>query len=476
MTEKEKTVATTGAAIPKPAAKSAATPAKATKAFNLPNPAADDVKKAIKSFKPAETPQETMDKLVNKAVAAVTEPETDLSIGGLWDEPLPPALQPRRSVIDPEQKVTVDGKPVSPIAVGLKSQGGYIAVDGVTAYLPYPNHRYEDLTFSAYYIGGNNNRNHDTLVLLDEFSTLTIDRSGPHGFGRMHNRRPSSVIMVNSSSKNDSYYGENFLINVDSEENSLNDTRLEAKGSVQGYSWEYGGNDESDYAEEHGSHKDKFVTGQSLRHRYVNSQFKKSTCIDSKLAEGYYSHCIIFRSTIKASGRCNLTRTEVKKSEVQGSDITLVSCNFMGCTINCEGSIYANSQRLRRESFNTTSLCLRNKFCQMEITLPRYNDLKMIRISENEVELVNSAMRSNFKVALNAVPYKIREHVVAFLKTTGPYGESGDVPNAFMDSMIEYVVDSVVSRLGMIAMLDAAQQATRALVKEEYTYDNPYGD
>lgn len=459
MTEKEKTVVTTGAVIPKPVAKPAATPSK-----------------SLKPFKPAEALQQTMDKLVKKAAVTVTEPETDLVLGGLWDEAPPPALLPRRVAIDPAQKVTVDGKLLVPIAVGLKSQGGYIAVDGVTVYLPYPNHRYEDLTFSAYYVGGNNNRNYDTLAILDEFSTLTIDRTGPRGFGRMHNRRPSSAVIVNSSSKNDSYYGENFLINVDSEENSLNDTRLEAKGWVQGYSWEYGGNEDSDYAEEYGSHKDKFVTGQSLRHRYVNSQFKKTTCIDSKLAEGYYSHCIMFRSTIKASGRCNLTRSEVKKSEVQGGDITLVSCNFQGCTISCEGSIYANSQRLKRESFNTASLCLRNKFCQTEITLPRYNDLKMIRISETECELVNSAMRGNFKIDINAVPYKIREHVVAFLKATSPHGDEWGTSNPFMDSVIDYVVDSVVSRLGMISTLDAAYQATRALTKDVDSYDNPYGD
>lgn len=438
----------------------------------------DAIKKAAPAPVKPDKPVEKAIKAMKAVVVEAEKPATKAIVSGLWDDPLPPALAPKRIAIDPAQKVMVNGAWLAPVAVDLKSNGGYMTVDGTTIYLPYPNHRYEDLTFSAYYIGGTGKRNYDTLVILDEFSTVTLENGRvPGPYGRSHNRRPSSVIMVNSSSKNDSYYGENYLINVDSEENTLNDSRLEAKGSVQGYSWEYGAYANNEDEAGDFSKQEKFVTGQSLRHRYERCQFKKTTVIDSKISEGYYSNCHIYCATIKASNRCNLTRSEVKKTEINGSDITMRQSHLKACTISCEGVVHINAQRMVREQFNTSALYLINKFCQMEVTLPRYNDLKMIRISESEFELVNSAMRSNFKITMTGNPFQIRKHVIAFLKATGPTYDSPEAPNAFMESMIDYVVDSITSRISMVAMLDSARQATRALSPDsDFGYDNPYGD
>ena len=429
-----------------------------------------------KDLKPLKAPASLV---IGEGAQVTAVSEQPAPTGGInfspWDEPLPPSIAPKRTVLDPSKKVSINGTFLEPVAVDLKSQHGYLNVEGSTVYLPYPNHRYEELVFSAYYLGNEGNSNSTrTLLILDEFSTVTMEQGKtPYSFGRHHNRKGSSVVMVNSSSKNDAYHGENYLINVDSEENTLNDSRLEAKGSVQGYSWEYGSY-ESDQ-EEYGNRNEKFVTGQSLRHRYESSQFKKTTCIDSKLAEGFYSNCNLYRSTIKAANRVNLFRTEVKKSEIQGSDITLRNCHFQGCTISCEGHVYVNSQRLRRESFHTASLHLLNKYCTMEVTLPRYNDLKMIRITPGEFELVNSSSRGNVKIDIKASTFMIREHVEKFLKMTGP-SESIEGPNAFQESMVDYVVDSIVSRLEMVSMLDSAYHATRALTQEAELYDNPYGE
>jgi len=429
------------------------------------------LKTAIGKASPARSDNKTV---VSAPVAEQPAPEGGISFSP-WDEPLSPAVAPRRTVLEPSKKVSMNGVFLEPVAVDLKSQHGYLNINGVTVYLPYPNHRYEELTFSAYYLGGENGNTSRTLLLLDEYSSVTMEQGKvPYSFGRAHNRKAASVVMVNSSSKNDAYYGENYLINVDSEENTLNESRLEAKGSVQGYSWEYGAYAESDH-EEYGNRNDKFVTGQSLRHRYEKSQFKKTTCIDSKLAEGFYSSCNLFRSTVKAANRCSLYRTEVKKTEIQGSDVTLRNSNFKACTLSCEGHVYVNSQRMIRESFHTASLHLLNKYCTMEVTLPRYNDLKMIRISEGEFELVNSSSRGNVKIGIKSGPYQIREHVEKFLNMTGP-SEAVEGPNAFQESMVDYVVDSIVSRLGMVSMLDSAYHATRALTQESEPYDNPYGE
>lgn len=403
--------------------------------------------------------------------------------GDLWDEYPPTPLVPVvLTPLDPKTQLTVKGVPVEPLAVDVRSNGGHITAGGFTVFLPYPSHRYEGMTFSAYHITGRRQsaNNPGLFVLLDNQSTLEISDVDFHYLGRSGNRRQAAVVLVNSSSKNDDFFGENYLINVSTEKCVLNESRVEARFATQGHTWEY----HQEIHEQHGwngrpaRQPEAFITGHTERHRYEECQFKRSTILDSKLPEGFYSSANIVATTIKGSGsRANVSKSEVKFCDFSGVGTKITSCELTRVGVHVTGAINMTSQRLSKDTLHASALYLPNKFSRLEVTLPGYSDLVMLRINGREFELANSGPYEPVKLNAEAKREEITAAVHKYLKHTAEFAGHGEIRNnPFTDSLVNYVVDSIESRLRVVSMLDSSTAVVRAIGQDSHTYDSPYGD
>lgn len=398
--------------------------------------------------------------------------------------------------LDPEKQVTINGKHLSPFKTGITDALGHLSVDGRMIYLPYSHRRrHGDTgvnTFSAYWLGVAHTEVPGTseapkrLVLLDQHSTLalTIDDNYRY-YSSPGDSNQSVAVLINASSINDMFFGDNFLINTATEGCVFNKAHLEAVRPNQGWDWDYShdnedynhnGVDEDYYRAKR--RKERFLVGLSTRHRYINSQFKQSTIYDSELGQGFYSGCNISSSTIKTGSthRSSVRNCMVNMSNLSGTTITLSGSDIVRVIANCDNKIFIRSQRLARVTLRGSGLQLDNKFCRTQITVPAYNDMELVRVNETEFELSNQYFSYPLKVSINAdretIDKVVREHLAANRTGGSSFNDGND---AFSASIRNYIVDSIVSRFSIISMLDAAYAATMATAMVgEMNHDSPY--
>jgi hypothetical protein len=143
--------------------------------------------------------------------------------------------------------------------------------------------------------------------------------------------------------------------------------------------------------------------------------------------------------------------------------------------------------RLRNQNWDFPSVHVTNRFAFTEIDYVTRQDrgLKMVRISETEVELSIVQWKQGVKLAIDAPRHTVEAVIREGLRddrlkkpepalAVGPFGaypapfqplhfrgeKPGDTIRNFMES---YIVEQVISRLGMIQMLDEIENTAKEL-------------
>lgn len=430
--------------------------------------------KAVKKHKDETPKKATVHKLEVK-------PATVQISGGEWDpaDPEAPQNQPAAPAPDvtwpPTQdnspQVVFHGKAVEPVMSADMLLSESMKYKDITFYFPWPTERFKDMRFNIYELDVKGRK---LFLAMDSQSKLVIEAQPAHhhfvpGNG---NLVPSAiVVMINSSSHNDFFVGESSLINVDSKNNVVNNSHLEATKKEQGNNWRI-------FLDEIGD-KDRFVAGETQRHVYEGCRFKRSRIENSSLADGYYMETQISNAEIKSNGRIDVRGGRVSRSRIVGSDVYLDNASVNASTIDCSGAVRVNRISLNTEHFRTTGLNLNNKFAYATITAPHYSDLRLVRVSLNEFELGDGIQRTTLNIKDG--PGKISEKIeTLFNRMKGRQSDDGDrgrfdreAPDTFTRSILRYIMDSVLSRLRVIEMIDSAQSTLESVSTPSNRYD-PY--
>ena len=422
--------------------------------------------KPVEEKKAASPKEEKPAKVEKKSNVIKLEVKPASEVKGEWDpadpeaptEPVPDVAWP--PIQDNSPQLVIRGKVVEPVATGVKTDSEGLQYKGIKFYLPWPIRRFADLSFNIYEIENNGQTLH---LAMDETSKFVIETDPRHfhfvpGNGQL--KASAVATMINSTSTNDFFVGESTLINVESCNNVVNNSHLEATKREQGRRWF--GMEENEGSE--------FKPGENRRHAYTGCRFKRTRVENSLLDDGYYLETFITDSEIQSKGRVNVRGGRVSRTRLLGGDITLGGATLVNVNIHCSGQVQINRLSMNNEHFNVPGLHLVNKFAHTAITIPHYSDLRLVRVSPTEFDLSDGLNSTTIK--LDETGGEISEKVENLFRRI-----KGKLPNetprnrfdcvgvdGFTRSILNYVTDSVVSRLRIIEMIDSAAETLATVV------------
>jgi len=401
--------------------------------------------------------------------------------GGEWDKPEhAPVLEVAAPDVtwpptqDNSPQVVVRGVAVEPVAaLTYTGEKESITHKDITFYLPWPTERFKDTQFNIYEL---EQKGRKIYLAMDSLSKFTVEAENPHCFfipGNGQLQPNSIVVMVNSSSANDYFVGESSLINVESRNNVVNNSHLEANRKDQGNQW-------LRFLDGTGVEKDTFKAGEHRRHSYTGCRFKRARVENCLLGDGYYLETQLTDVEIRSNGRVDVRGGRISRCRIIGSDIFLDNASLNTTTIDCSGSVRINRMSMNSEHFRTSGLYLSNKFGYTTITAPHWADLRFVRVSLNDFELSDGVHTASFKLG-DGIPKVGEEIETLFNRMKGKSLEAradrnrfdSVAPDSFTRSILRYIVDSVMSRLRVIEMIDSAASTLESVSSPSNRYD-PY--
>lgn len=364
----------------------------------------------------------------------------------------------------PPPCVIINGIQISPTDTGIPLQHGRLG-RGTSAqmYIPFYHKGVDKKTFSRYVaeIDGRT-----VEFLLDDLSKVVINAPFFNS-GRYDSLAASSMnstlVLINSTSTDDSVLGDNYLLNVTSKSNVLN------RSSLAGTRMYTGARDYM-YNELNEKPDDMDTVP---RQKHENCQFKETRVTDSELSPGYYSRSTINQSKVKSSRTVYARGCELTKATYDGKSVTMTRVNSVSMSVTAEGEITLQNLKLNNEYLNARSLYMPNKFASLTVDFP-VQELKLIRTSKDEVELgfyQNDCVRFGMTPTREEVLEGIRD---LLKRNNHSHSRSPAADNPFSESFLEYAADAVVSRLGVIVMMDAATAVVNEMNHRYNDYDDPY--
>lgn len=305
----------------------------------------------------------------------------------------------------------------------------------------------------------------EVTFLLDELSSVTItDSSESYPWGRPRSQRGDRalVVLVNSTSNNDQFIGQSLLVNVESSQNVLNHATLRCHNDLE--------NLDRYYPDDNLRLKNDFLVGKSRRMRVVDAQFKHQTVIDTEIDTGSYMNGLIDQVRFK-SRNIDVNDCTLKKCQISGSAVKLRKCTLEECQINADGRVEIRKQRFFQKSFYPFSaLYLINKFAFTEIHLAdAYQDLMLVRTGKETYEIAMGGTVAKLTNPVN--DYDLRKAIAAVKREEQVNNWDQD---PFSASLNQYVVDSIMSRLKLIAALDKAIDTAEHLTGNVDRYESPF--
>lgn len=390
--------------------------------------------------------------------------------------------------------VVISGMSISPVATGLKptgSSGDTYTHDGKEFWLPghllYNAHTRQGVLEDEPWIRTSSYQgpemslfafvyDNDTFwLLMDENSTFIRDADSFYC-----RTKGGHLIMINSASHNDQFIGNNVLVNVESHDNILNQTNIIVNSARVGQ--ERGWGDSS-----------PFKVG-SKRQVYKHLRMKKVDAIDSELTRGRYFSSNFTKSTVEGTGtyESSVESTFLTECRIRGSRVLLTGLTGEALNFDAEGEILVKGVgNLKHQHWSFPSIHVTNRFAFTEIDHITRHDrgIKMVRISPTEVEVGLAMWKDGVKVTINAPRFTVENAILDGLRDSrdkkpepapapvGPFGayippyqslgprsyygeKPGETIRNFMDN---YIVDQVVSRLGVIQMLDEVESTAKDL-------------
>lgn len=363
-------------------------------------------------------------------------------------------------------QVMYNGKVIAPVAKGVIGHSG--------------SYNYEGINWQAYWYPGRCEmvwpvvsvykleiERREVWFALDANSRVNITDNGDAYLRRGAPHEPgNSVLLINSSCVNDTFIGQSCLINVESSGNTLNNTTLRTEkdpDASRRYAW-----DES-------KGMTTFIPGKSRRLRYQDSRFKQVHAADCELDPGDYSRSQLADTNIRAArGRIEVRHADLRKCDIQGVRISLKSVNLTKVDISTEGKLRMDSQTMHDATLNFSAIFMPDKFAYTKIPLvDRQNELQLMRTSRHEFELKINYLSDKFNAGDS--DQVVRRKIGTLLNEYNAknYASTGEA-NGLQQSLMDYLVDSVMSRTRLISTIDSAVNVAKEVNHSTEQYDSFY--
>jgi hypothetical protein len=368
----------------------------------------------------------------------------------------------------PTPCVIINNVLIAPTEEGIAAQHGRLGFGmGSSKYIPFYSKGLDAKKYNRYVAVLDGRQ---VEFLLDELSKVVVSNNyfGNSRYDQLTAQNAqSSLLLINSSSVNDSVIGENYLLNVDSKNNVFNRSSVSATRMFSG---------PRDYQFTELTEKPE-RSDLVPRQKFEHCQFKETRVTDSELSPGYYSRSTLTQSRVRSNRTVYVRSCELNKASFDGKAVSLKRVNSVSMSVNAEGEINVSNIKLSNDYMTVRSLYMPNKFSLLTVDFP-VQELKMVRTEPAEIELsffTNDSVRFGLTPSREDVLEGIRDLIKR--NNYGHYrnGSGSGIDNAFSESFLDYAADAVMSRLRVIGVLDAATNVVNEM-NQNYNdnYDDPY--
>jgi hypothetical protein len=379
----------------------------------------------------------------------------------------------------PKPWVIIDGVQIEPKATGLKLSGGRIVPNQTPltyerdVYINYYGADSKDLTFTQFAVVINGRT---VTVMLDEKSTLEVTNTY---FGSERSdsdaaiQRNALVTLINSSSRNDSFFGDNLLIGLESTYSSYTDAcvsktltgsyRAKTPPPIVDLPWD--------------SRGASFGTD---RNKVSHATFRQALIEGSILASGVYKNVQIFASTIKSEHSVTFENVSMDGDTIKAKSIVMKHTTTKGFRLMTDGPVLIVNARFKDVAPVLPGLYMPNKFCALQIDLP-LGQLSMYRESKEKICLtVNSyiSVVMNLDDDFDTIEEKVAELMT---KSAGGWGNTSGIDPKDNDpltrNLMIYVVAAIRSRIKVIKLLDSAIKVAETITatgRDDYYDQQPF--
>lgn len=374
--------------------------------------------------------------------------------------------------------VTANGEDLVPIKTDIRTKHNRIEVDldGSNFLIHLGDMSAFDLSARVFnlFVGMSNGMK--TVYLVDQDSHVEIPKDegrnnywiGHHG---MAGNKQGILVLISSSSKRDTVVGESILVNTDSSDNLLNSSYLIAtREQPRPHEVHFLRHDDHRQSEHDPWNSHKKIEFPLVKNRaiHVNSRFKRATITDSFVSPGQYHSVHIRNSVIEGASSCAVSNSSVIKTTLFGTVVALKQSNLSECGIRSEGELYIKYTPFNHLHLSTKKALILNKFNYLSLDTSR-GKLLLVRTGRHEFDL-GSSVYDFQRLKLNAS----EEEVCKVISGIMSFDEEG-MPVALTSitsSFVNYLTESVMSRLKVIRLLDEA----KALVNETGMRSHGYED
>lgn len=350
----------------------------------------------------------------------------------------------------------VDGKLQTPLDIKIDISHGHFEITPQERfYLPFHmGSLTKDKEFTFYRVGEIGT---GTIYVLDKESSVELS-SGNTSYYHRPNTAKALVVLINSHSKNDQFLGESSLINTNSTGNVFNNTSV-TNGEKSRPNNLFNFNFNLD--------EPAPVNPKIQRGSVKNGYYKRSTIIDSNLTAGTFIESTVKGSSIDSTGHCTLLRTDMNDAIIRGSRIHINDSRIDKTTINTEGRCAIAHFRVSGEYISATSVYIANKFDYLKMETP-VGSMSLIRTDRTTFDLGNGSYNAKrFEMNVD------REELEKFVGSQVSYSEEV-IGSVFATSMVAHLVDSVISRIGVIQMMSAAERLMQDVAPNYSRYEDVY--
>ena len=383
------------------------------------------------------------------------------SVSNFPVSPSPDLVLLNKEQIDalPTPCVVINGVVIEPKHTELDGGFGRISVPHSNAsfYIPYSEDRSKGANvFSYYAVELNGNK---VGYYLDKRSKVVITNTGgPFGrYGDDYENygKGGQLMLINSSSENDSVMGDSTLRNVASVENTFFKSSVSNTANTPGATPSYMAPKKDDTDND----RQFPMKGCHLRESYIQ---------DSVLPNGRFVKASITKSRLVSQRWVLVKDVYMTECTIEAKSIVLTGLTVKNFSAYIEGEcVIRNNQSFNGDTLTAQSIYAPNKFCLLKVDFPN-RELNVVRLNYKEIGL---GFYSGFVVVIS-VNANREEIEAAMNKLTkadhrddfSPHDVHG-INNAFSQSLLDYAINSIDSRLGVIRMLDAATKSVEEMTR-----------
>jgi hypothetical protein len=356
-----------------------------------------------------------------------------------------------RRLIGQKGVIAIGGKILEPIAQFDKTNGplshnGVLLVDYNFSLI---GDKAAKLSLYSYTVRKDGNAEAvDLFILADELSSLDMEVPEYLDF---QDQSFAVLTLVNSSSRNDYLRGGVVLVNVATTENAFQDSIIQ----MQGRGWGE-------------SHEVMRTDPLSRRITVNNVDANKLKLQGRQLPPGIYHDADLFENTfirgeLEDDERLvTISNSTIRWSSFREGDITITNSMVSHTGFHFTGDVKLHGVTVESENFgHLPSIYLNSKFDMTAIDVAGKSQAKMIRINQDRVMIT---------LPLSEDKYGTPGHTLCTMSFRNPRSRRGlrnqandvlfgdDMPSEMEESVLDYFVDTVLSRCSMMNLVDSAKR------------------